>query len=138
MKATFYIIDGGQESKWCIGASRRPQNCGDAYLTWDQVRELDRSGLITIGSHTVDHISLAAASEADQRFQIFEGKSELEAQLGHVVKHFAYPYGTFTATTISLVEQAGFATAVSTQPGETQTLNTIYSLHRVREIRALP
>ena len=44
MKATFYIINGGPISNWCIGANRHDGlQCGDAYLNWDQIRQLDRS-----------------------------------------------------------------------------------------------
>ncbi|HSX41296.1 MAG TPA: polysaccharide deacetylase family protein [Candidatus Saccharimonadales bacterium] len=133
VKATFYIINGGERSHWCIGAARRPGPCGDSYLSWDEVRELDRSGLITIGAHTVDHEALATDSPADQQFEIFQGKAELESQLGHPVRHFAYPYGSFNNVTIALVRQAGFDTAVTTLPGEVHDLGSLYTLRRVRD-----
>jgi peptidoglycan/xylan/chitin deacetylase (PgdA/CDA1 family) len=141
MKATFYIITGGEASKWCIGAARRYDQgygCGDAYLTWDQVRILDTSGIIEIGSHTVDHLNLAAQSYAVQRFQIFQGKAELEAQLGHAVSSFAYPYGGYNSTSISLVREAGFTSAVTTLPGTFQSKDRIFTLYRVRLATALP
>lgn len=141
MKATFYIIDAGEASKWCIGAGRRYDqgySCGDGYLTWDDVRQLDASGLITIASHTVDHLNLASQPLDVQRFQIFEGKRQLEAQLGHPVRHFAYPYGSYSGATISLVKEAGFVTAVSTLPGTIHTPGSIYTLHRARVVYSLP
>lgn len=145
MVATYYIIDGGPGSRWCIGANRRyndpaqpPGGCGDAYLNWNQVRQLDRSGIITIGSHTIDHPDLATESPAQQQYEIAQGKQQLEAQLGHKVYDFAYPYGSFNATTLAIVQQAGFATAVTTTPGTDQSLSTIYTLRRVRDPRQLP
>ncbi len=141
MKATYYIIVGGAASNYCIGAGRNYSQaigCGDAYLTWDQVRELDKSGLITIAAHTIDHLNLPAQPPAMQRFQVFEGKAQLEAQLGHPVRHFAYPYGSYNAATEALVREAGFATAVSTLPGTIHTAATIFSLHRVRDVFKLP
>lgn len=139
MKATFYIIAGGEASQWCIGANRHSGlGCGDAYLSWNQIRELDRSGLVTIAAHTVDHLNLPAQSEAIQRFQIFDSKAQLEAEVGHPVQHFAYPYGSYNALSASLVRQAGFATAVSTIPGTVHTFNSIYTLHRVRDTNKLP
>ena len=81
--ATFYIIDGGQDSDWHIGANRvvpDPQG-GPDYLTWDQIRMLDKSGYVTIGSHTVDHLDLAQQGVGIQQFEIFTGKSELESRL---------------------------------------------------------
>jgi peptidoglycan/xylan/chitin deacetylase (PgdA/CDA1 family) len=145
MKATFYIINGGVESRWCIGAGRRyhdplqpPTGCGDAYLTWSQVRTLDKSGLITIGGHTIDHENLATLSPSDQQFEIDASKAGIEAELGHPIYDFAYPYGAYNATTISLVQQAGYLTAVSTDPGDYQSLSNEYTLNRIRTVYGLP
>lgn len=141
MKATFYIINGGDRSKWCIGASRRYDQgypCGDGYLNWSEIRMLDQSGLITIGSHTVDHLNLASQSAEVQHFEIIQGKQDLEAQLGHPVRHFAYPYGAYNSTTLAIVREAGFTTAVTTLPGSVQVPGGIYTLHRVRNVFTLP
>ncbi|HSX48072.1 MAG TPA: polysaccharide deacetylase family protein [Candidatus Nanoarchaeia archaeon] len=139
MKGTFYIIDGGPDSTYHIGANRRlpdPQG-GAGYLTWDEIREIDRDPNMTIASHTVDHLALANQSPDVQRFEIFEGKKQLEQQLGHLVKHFAYPYGSYNATTIELVRQAGFITATSTVPGTVHTPTSLYALHRARSVYTL-
>jgi peptidoglycan/xylan/chitin deacetylase (PgdA/CDA1 family) len=137
-KATFYIINGGQASDWCIGAWRRPGSCGDAYLTWDQIRQLDRDPLFTIGFHTVDHPELAKHTEAVQRFQIIAGKAQIEDQLGHSVKHFCYPYGSFNHATLSLVKEAGFLTATTTLPGTYQPAGARFTLRRIRDTAGLP
>ena len=138
MKATFYIIDGGPMSLYCIGANRTNQTCGDAYLSWDEIRQLDASGIITIGSHTIDHPKLTSLPLDQERTEIFEGKAQLERQLGHPVSDFAYPYGIFDATTISLVKQAGFTTAVTTQTTTFENLGNLYTMGRVPNIYALP
>jgi len=145
MKATFYIIDGGPDSQWCIGANRRYNDpsqpstgCGDAYLDWDQIRQLDTSGLITIGSHTIDHPNLASETPDQQRSEIIGGKTELEQELGHPVRDFAYPYGSYDSTTIAIVKEAGFATAVTTAPGTLQSINNRYTLTRIRATYDLP
>lgn len=145
MKATFYIIDGGSASQWCIGAGRRygdplqpPNGCGDSYLTWDQVRKIDKSGLVTIGGHTINHRNLATLSTDDQRFEIATGKRLLEAQLGHSIYHFAYPYGAYNAESIQLAQEAGYTTAVTTQPGEVQPEGSAFTLRRVRDAMVLP
>ena len=144
-KATFYIIDGGPSSNWCIGASRRyndpsqsASGCGDAYLNWDQIRQLDASGLITIGSHTIDHSDLPTLTADQQRHEIIDGKAELERELGHGVSDFAYPYGDYNATTIAIVKQAGFTTAVTTALGTLQSTDNRYNLTRIRSTNDLP
>jgi peptidoglycan/xylan/chitin deacetylase (PgdA/CDA1 family) len=145
MPATFYIIDGGAASQWCIGAGRRygdplqpASGCGDAYLTWQQVRQLDQSGLITIAAHTVNHRNLASLSAADQEYEIITGKHLLEAKLGHPVRHFAYPYGAFNNVTLKIVQKAGFTSAVTTIPGSLQPANSAFQLLRVRDALQLP
>ncbi len=108
MKATYYIVNGGERSQYCLGANRRSEaNCGDAYLGWNEIRSLDASGLITIAAHTVDHARLATLDLELQRFEILASKNGIEAELGHPIRHFAYPYGSFSGTTIALVKEAG-------------------------------
>ena len=144
MKATFYILNGGEESKWCIGAGRQyglpvqpPGGCGDAYLSWDQVRMLDRAGM-TIGGHTLDHENLAGLPPEQQRRQIVDSKVQIEQELGHPIYHFAYPYGAYNDTTIELVKEAGYNSAVSTLPGDYQSPSFQYTLRRVRDALQLP
>ena len=145
MKATFYVMTGGEASKWCIGAGRRygdplqpPGGCGDGYLTWDQIKMLDRTGLITIAGHTVNHRNLATLSAADQRFEIQTGKELVEAQLGHGIRHFAYPYGSFSDLSIQIVREAGYASAVTTLAGSNQPPGSTFVLRRVRDALILP
>lgn len=138
LKATIYIIIGGSNSHYCLGANRSNQSCGDSYMNWDQIKQLDHRKNITIGAHTVDHLNLADLSPQEQEYEIVASKNELESRLGHQVKHFAYPYGSYTATTERLVREAGFLTAVSTLPGSVHNGSTRYSLHRIREFNSLP
>jgi len=138
LKATFYIISGGPGSNYCIGANRTNLTCGDASLNWDQIRMLDKSGLITIGAHTVDHPNLASISPASQQFQIVTSKAEIEAQIGHSITDFAYPYGSYNATSVALVRAAGFTTAVTTAPGTFESLSNLLTLPRLRNVYSLP
>lgn len=140
MKATFYIIDGGAGSAFHIGANRKvpdPQG-GPDYLTWEQIRSLDRNPLFTVASHTANHLELARQSVETQRYEIIQGKRQLEQQLGHPVRHFAYPYGSYNQTSIQLVHEAGFATAVTTEAGTDQMPGQQLTLHRIRSTLTLP
>lgn len=117
-KATSYVITG------MIG--------WDAYMTWDMLYELDGSGLIEIGSHTIDHPDLTALSK-EQRWRTIAGsKAMLEEGLGHAVTAFCYPSGKYDATTSALVAQAGFLTATTVEYGTRQNLEWAYKLPRIR------
>ncbi len=141
MKATFYIITSGSLSQWCIGAGRtytQVKPCGDAYLSWEQIKQLDKSGLITIGAHTTDHLNLAENTPATDRFEILGSKAELESILGHSVTTFAYPYGLYNQNVVDIVREAGFSTAVTTQANLPETAANALTLPRVREVKNLP
>ena len=140
MKATFYIINGGEASRWCIGAGRRygdplqpPSGCGDSYMNWDQVRMLDASGLMTIGAHTIDHQNLAGDTAEQQRFEIVTSKTGIEQELGHQIFDFCYPYGSYNQTSINIVREAGFTTATTTLPGTYQPVGDLFILRRIRD-----
>ena len=138
MKATFYIVVGGEKSGWCIGAMRRPQNCGDSYLDWAQIREMTKSGLIEIGAHTINHANLASLSPADQTKEILDSKTIIENELGVKITTFAYPYGRYSQATIDIALKAGFKSAVTTVSGMSQSSANRLTLTRVRDVLLLP
>ena len=138
MKATSYIVVGGEKSGWCIGAMRRTQNCGDSYLDWAQIREMNKSGLIEIGAHTINHANLASLSPADQTREILDSKTIIENELGVKITTFAYPYGRYSQATIDIALKAGFKSAVTTVSGLSQSSANRLTLTRVRDALLLP
>lgn len=139
MKATFYIMPGGGASDWCIGANRQAgKPCGDAYLNWNEIKMLDASGVVTIESHTQDHADLSAQNHEQLNFQLIQSKQEIEAHLGRKLHHLAYPYGSFNNDTIAAVQNAGYLSAVTTRPGTTHSIASLFTLDRVRDAYALP
>jgi peptidoglycan/xylan/chitin deacetylase (PgdA/CDA1 family) len=102
------------------------------YMTWEQLRELAASPLITIGAHTRTHPALATLS-AEQSWEEMAGsKTDLEGELGIAVRHLAYPYGSFSTTTLEQAQQIGFDTAVTTHEGLSHSADHILALRRVR------
>lgn len=83
-------------------------------LTIDEVRTLTRGNLIQVGAHTITHPILSAHSEAFQREEIFQSKARLEEITGTPVTCFAYPHGNYTETTVTLIREAGFDCACTT------------------------
>ncbi len=65
-------------------------------LTWAQVREMEESGLVSFGAHTMHHPVLAYLSDPEEvRREVSECRCVLEQRLGHPVRTFAYPVGKF-------------------------------------------
>lgn len=136
-KATFYIIIGSKASDYCIGVEKRNKDCGDSYLNWNEVKQISDSGLVEIGSHTVDHLQLSALDENSQRYQIFESKKFLEEKIGKRVASFAYPYGKYNQASINLVREAGYTNATTVAASEYQTSEGIMLLNRIRNTKDL-
>jgi len=102
-------------------------------LCADELRGLDRSGLVEIGAHTVTHTKLSLLSHHEQQQEIFQSKRDLEALVSHPVTSFAYPFGSagdFTDETVRLVRNAGFTCACANEPGLSRPGTDPYRLRR--------
>lgn len=118
LKATAFIITGfvGQPN----------------YMTWDMIEEIDKSGLVDVGGHTVTHPDLAQLSNAEATDQIVKCKTALEQHLGHPIYDFAYPSGDYSSATVQILQQAGFQTAVTTENRWARASDPLLELPRVR------
>jgi peptidoglycan/xylan/chitin deacetylase (PgdA/CDA1 family) len=118
LKATIYVI---------YDAINAPN-----YLTEAQLNELMASGLVELGSHTLDHTNLKTATPTEAKRQIFLSKELFEKRFRTNILTFAYPFGAFSSTTIELVKKAGYQLAVSTHSGKYQSPNNPFNLLRLR------
>lgn len=84
-------------------------------LSADEVQNLATGDLVEIGAHTVTHPKLSTLSAAQQRHEIQQSKTDLEAVVNSPVASFAYPHGDHTPETAALVRTAGFACACTTE-----------------------
>jgi peptidoglycan/xylan/chitin deacetylase (PgdA/CDA1 family) len=62
-------------------------------MTWDQVEALHRSGLVTVGGHTVTHPLLAQCSPDRLERELCDSASELRGRLRLDFLPFSYPHG---------------------------------------------
>lgn len=122
MTAVFFII---------TGRFHEP-----GFLTASQVRQLDAAGM-DIGAHTRDHVDLPGAGAAQLTNEVAGSRDDLQRLLGHPVAAFAYPAGRFDDASVAAVKQAGFALAVTTQPGEQESSQQPLLMPRVRVGRSM-
>ncbi len=106
-------------------------NQPDRYLTSEQIKILDQSGLITIGVHSLSHANLTN-QKTNLEKEVFQAKKRLETIVGRQLDYFAYPSGKYSETVINSVRQAGFRLAFSTDQGTVHTLSNKYKLPRNR------
>jgi len=104
---------------------------GEDYLTWEQLREIKKSGLITIGDHTLSHKDLVGLLEEEIRSQILEAKNILEANLDLKIEVFAYPYGDSNSKVTKVLQEGGFLAAVRVSRG-LACAKLPFSLPRIR------
>ena len=80
-------------------------------LAWNQVFEMQKSGLADFGSHTMRHRHLPSIPLDDARWEIFESRQRLEDKLGQKIVAFAYPYGSgaYVPAIRAAVREAGYA-----------------------------
>jgi peptidoglycan/xylan/chitin deacetylase (PgdA/CDA1 family) len=94
--------------------------CAQECMTWSEIAELAKNPLVTIGAHTVNHVILSKASDADAKTELKMGRAVLEATLGKAPAHFSYPFGDAGAAgprEFAAAGEAGYKTAVTTRPG---------------------
>lgn len=89
------------------------------YLTWQQVKTMQQSGLVDFASHTCSHARLRSLSDADILRELTQSKQKIETELGTVCDAFCYPFGSggFDKRVRPLVFQAGYQFDFSTKPG---------------------
>ncbi len=64
-------------------------------VTWDMLREIAQSTLLTIGSHTHTHRELPKLNDREVLEELEIGDSILLKKLGQKIQHFAYPRGVW-------------------------------------------
>lgn len=111
------------------------QEDGDRPVTWDEVDEMEKSGWVSFGAHTVHHPVLAYLRDvAEIRREVGECRTVLAQHLGHAVRAFAYPVGRnhhIGEAALSAVREAGFDWAVTTMSGTNTARSDPYQLRRV-------
>ena len=103
MTAVFYIYTNP------IGRDAR-------FMTWEQIKELDHSGM-EIADHTLSHPYLQKLSPEALRHEVLDSKKKLEEELGKPITHFASPFGYTSPELVSLLREGGFHTARTGHPG---------------------
>lgn len=100
----------------CAGAALP----ADLMMTSAQAAGLARQGF-ALGGHTVTHPILATLDDDSARRELTVGRRQVEELAGRPVDLFAYPNGApgrdYTAATVRLVRECGYAGAVTASPG---------------------
>jgi peptidoglycan/xylan/chitin deacetylase (PgdA/CDA1 family) len=105
-------------------------------LTWNEVRELSRAGVL-FGSHTVTHPVLKEVAHDQLEAELRDSKATIENELGFAIDSFAYPYAypqhnrEFVQRLRSVLIDAGYQNGVSTIIGSIHGIEDRFCLKRL-------
>ncbi|MCA1831421.1 MAG: polysaccharide deacetylase family protein [Actinomycetota bacterium] len=85
------------------------------YVTWAQLSEMKRSGLLDVEAHSVSHVDLTQLTAHQVLRELRLSSSTLRRKIGVRARQFAYPFGKFDANLESLLRKAGYESAVTTR-----------------------
>jgi peptidoglycan/xylan/chitin deacetylase (PgdA/CDA1 family) len=99
----------------------------EGYLSEEELREMAKHPLITIGAHGLWHRHFNRLTPDDARFELIESRRVLEGIVGRKVDLMAWPYGECNQELESLCAECGYQAAWSVWKGT----NSTYSRWRV-------
>lgn len=153
LKATIAAVVVSTEQAENGGAAKQPL----PHLTFEQMREMQTSGLVEIGSHSYDghgmiatnanggqgkffvakkYLAEAGRKETDAEFveritqDLRKSKEVLESELGRPIYYFAYPYGAVSDGAMEALKNNGFLVAITTNAGDIAKNSDPYRLNR--------
>ncbi|HEX8036885.1 MAG TPA: polysaccharide deacetylase family protein [Ktedonobacterales bacterium] len=104
-------------------------------LTWDEVQEMEASGWVSFGAHTLHHPVLACLTDRREvQHEVGGCRMEVEQHLGHPVRTFAYPIGKLEHIGdegLRAVREAGYKWALTTIEGINTPRTDPYLLQRL-------
>jgi len=105
---------------------------GERYLTWSQIQEMSKSGLVSVGNHTLNHPYLTSLRIEEIRNQIISANNIISEKVGQRIRFFAYPYGAVNSLIEEVLKEGDFWGAVVTTSGSPQCLGLPFRFSRIR------
>jgi peptidoglycan/xylan/chitin deacetylase (PgdA/CDA1 family) len=113
-KVTVFVPTGrvGADNRWDAGIdfTREP---AARHLTWDEMREVARTGLVDFQAHTVTHPKLPELEARDADRELVESRRTLERELRRPIRYLSYPFslGAHVPRVRDAVRRAGYLAA---------------------------
>ncbi len=127
--ATIYVVTG-----YIDGEVELAEPPHFSPLSWEQMIQMQHTGLVTFGAHGRTHRILSTLSQLEWGCEIADSKRMLEERLGIPIRHFAYPNGRgkdIPRGAGRLLQGSGFVSACSTIWGTCHHERDRYALNRV-------
>jgi peptidoglycan/xylan/chitin deacetylase (PgdA/CDA1 family) len=113
-------------------------------MTWDQMRELTKTGLFEIQSHTYWHPNFKkerkklspAALETFVMTQLKKSKARLETELGTKVDMLAWPFGIYDDYLLRKATEAGYGATFTIERHHATQSDSVMKLPRYLLVNA--
>lgn len=113
-------------------------------MTWDQMRELKKTGLFEVQSHTYWHPNFKKerkklsqpALDALVMTQLNKSKARLEKELGPTVEMLAWPFGIYDDYLIRKARDAGYVATFSIERRHASPSDSVFKLPRYLLVNA--
>lgn len=137
--ATFFVPSGslnltGVEAKNFARNNLKRTPGEFEFMTSEELQELSRDPLFTVGGHTTHHRDLGARyDETALRAEIIGDKLRLEELIGKKIRWFAYPFGSINNSSQgarAVIREAGYVGAFTIVPSFWDTDTDPYLLGR--------
>ena len=105
------------------------------FIKAGDLRKLVATNLITVGSHSLSHVSMAQVDTDSQRREAVGSRDILERNLETPVEFFCFPYGTFNDfddKSIAELKKAGYRLACTSINGVNFRNTDVFRLRRTK------
>lgn len=129
-RGVIYLMGEVTYNRWDVENSEKPEK-KFRLMTDGEIDEMEKSGLIEFGAHTLTHPRLSELSDDEIRYEIGESKIRLERKLGCEIISFAYPYGDFDERVKKIVSEFGFQFVTATDRGSVCFSDDLMEIRRI-------
>ena len=104
----------------------------EGYFSWEDAREMDKSGVVSIYSHSLKHDEYNKYLSQDLLQDVTESLTNIEKELGHdITKVFTYPYGLYNEEGQKLLKENGIVQNLTDNKINKSNKLNIYGLSRM-------
>ena len=89
----------------------------NGYMTWEQIREIASSNLVTIGNHSHSHEYLIDWNEKEIKKDLEKSIGIFNKELGYSPNLFSYPFGEYSSVLKKIVSDLNFKFAFGQHSG---------------------
>lgn len=102
----------------------------EGYITWNQAKEMQDSGIVEIGSHSKDHSRFDNKTAKDAIDNVNDSYNEIKQKVNSKRKIFTYPCGLYTEEQINELAEQGYIQNLTDNKINNSSKLNLKKLHR--------